>query len=409
MTEAYREALKEHDIRPLTQPTLDAPQLQVGQPYHFTVTVPILTPVELGDYRSLHFDREETGVTSEEVESELALLRNRKATWETVERPAQVNDRATVDLRLTVEGEQVSDLKDNPFELTGERHGIYTGMDEQIVGMQPGESKNFTTTIPEDYNNEKLAGKEASYEVTLHKIEVKQLPELDDAFASSISSYPSLEDLRKAISDEIEEDKKRRASNELREKVIDAVVERSQVTAHPVLVKDEAEDMLHRLSHLLENQHVSLDQYLLMMRKTREEYLEETAPEAEKQVKRDLVLDAIADQEQIEVQPEELEQLVRAYSSQGQQLNENQLGALLVSYRRQKAMSHLLELVAGPDPDAEESDEEAAEVVEEEQPEANAEAAARVDTTEEPAAGAIVESHGSATMNTEETPADTRG
>jgi len=161
ITEAYRNALKEHDLTPIKQPKLEAPALELGQSYHFSLTVPILTPVVLGDYRSLHFEREEASVTSEEVEQEIESLRNRQAKWNVVERPAAIGDRVTMDLQLSAGEQNISNLKDNPFELTGDRHGVYTGMDGHIVGMQVGESKSFTTTLPADYMNEKLAGKEA--------------------------------------------------------------------------------------------------------------------------------------------------------------------------------------------------------------------------------------------------------
>src|SRR5260370_16532788 len=110
-------------------------------------------------------------------------------------------------------------------------------MDEHIVGMQVGESKTFTTTITEDYSNEKLAGKEAQYAVTLHKVEVKELPELDDAFAAQVSDdeNQTLEDLRKAISDNLLESKQRRIPNELPHKVVNPVINQPQITLHPSL------------------------------------------------------------------------------------------------------------------------------------------------------------------------------
>jgi trigger factor len=316
MTETYRNALKEHDITPLAQPELDAPVFEMGQPYHFSLKVPILTPVELGDYRSLHFEREEAIVTSEEVEQELESLRDRQAKWEVVERPAQIGDRVTMDLKLTVDDESISDLKDNPFELTTERYGLFTGMDEHIVGMQAGESKTFTTTIPGDYSNEKLAGKEAQYAVTLHKIEVKELPELDDALAIQVSNdeYQTLEDLRKAVSDNLLENKQRRIRDELREQVVNAIIDQSHFALHPVLIREEAEDMLHQFTHLLEDQHMSLDQYLMLLKKSREEYLKELEPDAEKRVKRQLVLDEVIKKEEISVAPEEVEALPRLCS-----------------------------------------------------------------------------------------------
>jgi trigger factor len=357
ITEVYRSAIKEHELTPITRPELDAPVFevsQIGLPYHFSLKVPILTPVVLGDYRSLHFEREEVNVTSEEVEQEIESMRDRQVQWQVVDRPAAIGDRVTMDLKLSAGEQSISDLKNNPFELTSERHGVYTGMDEQIVGMQVGESKTFTTTLPEDYSNEKLAGKEAQYDVTLHKVETKELPELDDAFAAQ-AGYETLEDLRKSTSDKILESKKRRVNNELRDKVVQAVIDQAQITVHPVLVNEEAEDMLHQFSHMLEQQRMSMDQYLMMMRKSREEYLKDIQPAAEERVKRQLVLDEVAKHEEINITPEELEGLLRAYTQAGYNLprSEEQLQSIALSYRREKAITRLLELTTDPDPDAE--------------------------------------------------------
>jgi trigger factor len=378
ISESYRSALKEHELTPITQPELDAPVFEMGQPYHFSLKVPIITPVELGDYASLHFEREDADVTSEEVEQELEAMRNRQATWQEVERPAEYNDRVTVDLKLTVEDQGISDLKDNPFELTRERYGLFTGMDEHVVGMSAGESKEFTTVIPTDYSNEKIAGKEAHYAVTLYKVEIKEMPELDDAFASQASNgeIATLEDLRKAISDNILNVKKRRIRDELREKVLNAVIDQSQITIHPLLIQEEAEEMLHQLSHMLEEQRMSLDQYLMMVRKTREEYLQDIQPDAEKRVRRQLVLDALADKESISILPEEVEALFRAYAQAGQELprSDAQIRALAISYRREKAIARLLELTTDPDPDIASAEEEVNEI-------ASAQAAALVGDT----------------------------
>jgi trigger factor len=353
MTEAYREALKEHDLTPLSQPEMDAPVFEIGQPYHFSLTVPIVTPVELCDYRALHFDREEATVTSEEVEQEIETLRNRQAIWEVVERPAQIGDRVTMDLKLTVDGENVSDLKDNPFELTNDRYGLFSGMDAHIIGMQAGESKEFTTTIPEDYSNEKLAGKEAQYSTTLHKVEFKELPELDDAFAMQVSNdeYQTMEDLRKAVSDNLLENKQRAINDALREKVMDTIIEQSDFTIHPVMIQDEAEEMMHQFSHMLEQQRMSMDQYLMLVKKSREEYLKELEPDAEKRVKRQLILDEVIKKEEISVSPEEVESLFRAYAQLGQSLpqTEGQIRAVAQSLLREKALTRLVELTTEPE------------------------------------------------------------
>jgi len=377
ITQTYRTTLQEHELTPISQPKVDAPVFEMEQPYHFSLTVPIITPPVLGDYKSLHFDRPEAEVTSEEVEKELESLRNRQTEWVEVERPAVINDRVTVDLKLTSGDQQISDLKDNPFELTDERTGLFKGMDEQVVGMRRGESKTFSTTVPEDYINEKYRGKQADFFILLHKIEEKHEPELDDAFAEKVSGgeFTTLEDLRKALSDNILENKKRKIRDELREEVLNAVVDQAQITLHPLLVDEEAHEMVHRMGHALERQGISLDQYFKMTRKTHDEAVEEAKPEAEKQVKRQLVLDEVAREEQIDITPEDLEALFNAYAQAGQELprTEEQVRALVISYRREKAITQLVELTTDPDPDAE-MDEE----LEEETSVEHAEAAALV-------------------------------
>ncbi len=357
ITETYRDALKEHDLTPISQPKLDAPIFEIGQPYHFSLTVPIITPVELADYSSMHFDREDADVTSEEVDKEIQSLRDRQVEWQAVNRPVQYDDRIKADLKLTSGEQKVSDLKDNTFEITNERHGIFSGMDEHLLGMQVGETKEFSTTIPADYSNEKLAGHQADYVVTIHSIEEKHLPELDDAFAAKVSDgqCETIEDLSKVLSDNILENKKRRLDNELRTKILDTLIEQSHFILHPLLIQEEAEAIIHELGHSLQNQHFTTEQYLKMVGKTLEEYTAEVRPTAEKRVKRELALEEVVKREHITVQPEEIEAIFNAYAQMGQELpqTEDQVRSLMLSYRREKAIMRLVELTTDPDPDVE--------------------------------------------------------
>ncbi len=369
MNATYQDVLKDHQIVPLTPPEVDAPVLEMGQPYHFSLKVPIFSPVDLGDLSALHFERPEAMITSEEVEKEIESQRERKAEWHEVERPAQIKDRLTMDLKLVAEEQTVSDLKNNPFELTDERHGLFTGMDEELVGMQVGESKTFSTTIPTDYTNEKLAGKTANYDVTLYKIEMKELPELDDAFALEVSNGESqtLEDLRKNVSDRLLNDKKRKIRDDLREQVLKGVVEQATLTVHPVLIDEEAHQMVHQMGHVLEQQRMSLEQYLMLTKQTEAEYMETLKPEAEKQIRQQLVIEAFIKQEEITVTPDEIEALFRVYAQIGQNLpqTESQIRSIASSLQREKAISRLIELTTDPDPDDEEKDDEVVEVLSE--------------------------------------------
>ncbi len=374
ITETYRDAMKEHSMVPLAQPTLDAPTLEMGQPYHLSITVPIYPTVELGDYSALHFERPTAEVTSEEVEQELENRRNRQANWEEVERPAQINDRVTMDLKLTVGEQNVSDLKNNPFELTDERHGLFSDMDEHIVGMQVGESKTFSTTIPASYANEKLAGQSADYEVTLHKVEFKEIPELDDAFAISVSNeqFQTIEDLRKNISDQLLERKKRTIEQSLQEQALSALTDLAQMTLHPLLIDQQVHDLMHQMTHVLEQQHMSMDQYLMVSKKTEAEYMAELRPEAERQLRQQVALDEFIKQEKITVSPDEIETLLRLYAQVGQPLPEtpDQIRSLAANLQRQNAITTLLKLTTDPDPDEEEEtveEESAAAIIDSEE------------------------------------------
>jgi trigger factor len=353
--EVYRDAVKEHNLTPISQPKLDAPTFAMGQPYQFSVTVPIITPVELADYQSLHFDREEAAVTSEEVDKEIQSLRDRQVEWKEVDRPVEYNDRIKADLQMTSGEQKVSDLKDNTFEITNERHGIFAGMDEHLLGMKAGETKEFSTTIPTDYGNEKLAGQEAHFVVTVHSVEEKHVPELDDAFAAKVSDgqYETIEDLSKVLSDNILESKKRSINAKLSETILNTLVEQSHIIVHPLLIEEEVEEILHQSAHMFSQ--LSPEQYLRIIGKSREEFAEDVRPDAEMRVKHRLVLDEVGQREQISVETAEIEALYNAYAQMGQKLPETpeQIRALMVSYRREKAFKRLLELTTDPDPDTE--------------------------------------------------------
>jgi trigger factor len=390
ISEAYSNALKEHDLTPITQPQVDAPVFEMGHDYHFSMTIPVVTPAKLPDYHEMHFEREDVVVGSEEVDKELESFQDRLAEWSDVDRPVEYGDRIKADLKLTSGEQKISDLKDNTFEITEERPGLFSGMDKHIIGMKPGESKSFTTTIPEDYSNEKYAGKEANYELTLHSVETKHIPAIDDEFAKKVSDeqFDNVEDLRRALGDNILERKKRANTEELRETVVKAIIEKTEFSLHPLLIDEEIHNMEHQFGHMLEQQHLNLDQYLSMTKKTHEEYHEELRPEAEQRVKRELVLEEFSNQEQITVEPAEIEALFNAYEQIGQPLprTEEQIRSLMISFRREKALSRLVEITAGPDPDeveeasdtAEVQDAAATESAEEADAIANAEAAATV-------------------------------
>ena len=290
---SYRSAITENDLRPLAQPEVETPELEIGQPYTFTAKVPVLAPVKLGDYQAVRVPLPEATVSDEDVEKVLQQLRQDQAMWLPVERPAELGDQVTVDLKLTVGERTVSDLHDNEFELTGERVGIFSGMDQHIVGMSEGESKTFTTTIPEDYANTEIAGQEAHYEVTVKGVKHREMPELDDELAKTVGQFDTLAALRAEISKGLQT----RRETENRRALEDAVME-AVLAGHPVEVPEAL--VLRQVGHLIEHTRERVRRQGMDPDKLPWDYgklLEELKPGAEKAVRRSLVLEAIAEKE----------------------------------------------------------------------------------------------------------------
>lgn len=375
----YRDAVKQNDLTPIAQPSLDAPPLEMGQAYSYTARVPVLPEVKLGDYHSIRVETPTTEVTDEDIEKVLKQVQEDQAMWLPAERPAQLGDKVVVDLKLTSGDRSISDLHDNEFELAAERAGIFSGMDDQIVGMTEGETKQFTTTIPEDYGNADLAGKEAQYEVTIKGVKYRELPEIDDELAKSIGDYENLDAVRTAIRAQLQTQKETEGRRTVREDVVKQAADKSEVEIHPVLVDEEVHRMMDETGRMLEQSGISRDQYLEMMNKSEEDYHKQLEPDAEIRVKRDLVLDAIAEREGLKVSDTELQSWLDMYAAIGgrrlrlRDLRPGQRTGIESSLLRDKATERLVEIAASGEP------VEAAEPAEE----AGAKAAARAAVTDE--------------------------
>jgi trigger factor len=350
---SYRSAITENELRPLAQPEIETPELEIGQPYTFTAKVPVLAPVKLGDYQAVRVPLPEATVGDEEVEKVLQQLRQDQAMWLPVERPAELGDQVTVDLKLTVGERTVSDLHDNEFELTGERVGIFSGMDQHIVGISEGESKTFTTTIPEDYANTEIAGQEAHYEVTVKGVKHREMPELDDELAKTVGDFQTTDELTKAVREQLASQKENEGRRTQRENAIKAVTDEAEVEIHPVLVQDELDTMMRETDRMLSQSRLSLSQYLEITNKSEEEYRQDLEPEARERVKRDLVLDAVADAEGFSAGDAEIASWLEVLNTMGggkrmrlNQLSSGQKANIAARIKRDKAAARLVEIAS---------------------------------------------------------------
>ncbi|HEY8325239.1 MAG TPA: trigger factor [Ktedonobacterales bacterium] len=349
---AYRNAITENNLTPLTQPHVDTEQsLEIGQPFSAVVHVPVLTPATLGDYKAIRVPPPSLDITEEQVEETVERLRQQQAAWLPADRPAKVGDQVTMDLKLTSGDRDISNLHDNEFVLTDERAGIFSGMDEQVVGMKEGESKTFTTTIPEDYGNPDFAGKEATYEVTLKAVKEHELPELNDEFAMSVGEYSDMDAVRAAIREQLAAQRSRDANRELSDAVTKAFIEANTYNIHPLLVEDEMDTMTRETRRMLEDSRLTLEQFLDATNKTPEAYREELQPEATERVKRDLGMAALADAEHITVGDDEGAQwyemmtaLTAGRRERWNSLNASQKRSIVARLRRDKALDRMVEI-----------------------------------------------------------------
>jgi trigger factor len=290
-------------------------------------------------------------VSDQEINDIVERIRQDQAIKTPVERAAQLGDFVTMDLKLTVGEKEVSDLHDNEFELVLDRPGVFAGMDDEIIGTKEGESKQFTTTIPEDYTNPELAGKEAQYDVKLLGVKVRELPEVDDELAKASGDFENVEQLRDAIRQQLLVQKINDARRGLRDEVVNKAVEGATVEPHHVLVDDEIHAMEHETERMLSQSRLSLQQYLKMMQKSHEEYHQELEPEARERVKRDLVLNAIADAEDITASQDDVAQWLDNLNAisgdkpvRMSQLSDNQLANIDGRIRRDKALARLIDI-----------------------------------------------------------------
>ncbi|MGH2503449.1 MAG: trigger factor [Ktedonobacterales bacterium] len=349
---AYRNAITENNLTPLTQPHVDTEQsLEIGQPFSAVVHVPVLTPATLGDYKAIRVPPPSLDITEEQVEETVERLRQQQAAWLPADRPAKVGDQVTMDLKLTSGDRAISNLHDNEFVLTDERAGIFSGMDEQVAGMKEGESKTFTTTIPEDYGNPDFAGKEATYEVALKAVKEHELPELNDEFAMSVGEYSDMDAVRAAIREQLAAQRSRDANRELSDAVTKAFIEANTYNIHPLLVEDEMDTMTRETRRMLEDSRLTLEQFLDATNKTPEAYREELQPEATERVKRDLGMAALADAEHITVDDDEGAQwyemmtaLTAGRRERWNSLNASQKRSIIARLRRDKALDRMVEI-----------------------------------------------------------------
>jgi trigger factor len=354
--QVVEDAVKQQELVMVARPSLE---VLSTQPLQVKATVPVQPKVELGDYKSLEIEATPAEVTDEQVEAVVNRLRESHATWEPVERPVELGDRVAIDVLAKAGETTVMESKDAEYVVATDGPQPAEGFAEAIVGMGAEESKTVTLKLPEEHRNKELAGQDAEFEITVHWVKAKILPEIDDELPSTVGTeHESLDQLRGAIRENLSarEEHERRVAHE--EKVVDSVVEQATVDLPPQLVEEEASRLVQQLAQNLERQGIPLQSYLRFTQKTEDQFRAEMMAQAERSVRRSEVLNAIALAEGIDLTDEEIHEAMTAGledTNENRRLIRESMRRPAVkerfaaSLRRERAVRLLLETVGGVD------------------------------------------------------------
>ena len=318
--EAYPVALNENNVKPVDYPQIDVIEVGEGKDLVFKAKVTTYPEVKLGEYKGVEVSYTKSEVTVEQIENQLKDIQAKNARIET-KTEGKVEDKniAVIDFKGFIDG--------TPFE-GGEGHdynleigsGSFIGdFEQQLIGLEKGQSKDVNVTFPENYGREELNGKEAKFEVTVKDIKVKELPALDDEFAKEVSEFDTIAEYKADLKVKAEKANEERATRELQEKVIGQVVDNATIDLPQVMVDREVQNMIKDLEQRLSYQGLSLDQYFQFTGSSEEQMKNYMKENAERKVRTDLVLNAITDKENLEATEEELkakaEEVVKMYQS----------------------------------------------------------------------------------------------
>ena len=354
LPQAYEKALKEQEIEAIANPSIEIAQTD---PVVFKATVPLKPTIELGDYQQIRLAPEPVELTEDEVNTVIEQLRRQHATWEPVERPADFDDLVALDIESHIEEKPFINQQGVQYQILHDQPLPVPGFAEQLSGMKGGEEKEFKLQLPEDYPKAELAGKEARFKVRVSEIKQQRLPELDDEFASLVNpDLKTLDSLRERISANLRLMAEEKAKREFEERVVEAVVDSSQVEFPPVLVEMEIARLFDQQARQLQTSNIGLEEYLGRVGKTEEELREELRPLAIKRVTSSLVLGRTAEEEKIEVSDAEinaeLENMVQSVTGNKDEVKKrldspqarDSIGQLLAT---RKTIQRLVEIAGG--------------------------------------------------------------
>ena len=329
LPQAYDEAIEDLELEPVDTPEVNVEQLEKGKPVIVEFEVIIKPDVELGDYKGIEIEKPEYNVTEENVDMELKSIQEMNGRIiDAGDRESKEGDILTIDFEGYIDGEQFEGgtAENQDLEIGADK--FIPGFEEQLIGKNKGDKVDVNVTFPEDYFEESLKGKDALFKVTIHEIKEKELPILDDEFAKDVSEFDTIEEYKESIRERLEKEAKDKEEMELKNKVVEKVVELSKIDLPEVMVENQINNEINEFGYTLKMQGMDMNQYFNLTNTTVEDFREQVKPVADKKVRADLVLSKIGEVEGIEVSDEdidkELEKIAKQYNQEDiEQFKEN--------------------------------------------------------------------------------------
>ncbi|MFT8318268.1 MAG: trigger factor [Sporolactobacillus sp.] len=307
---AYSEALDQTGIEPVDKPQVDVEEVGKGKPLVMKAEVTVKPEVKLGEYKGLEVEEKSTEVTDEDVDREIKQMQERYAEL-VVKDDGEIEkgDTVVIDFDGYVDGQQFEGGKAENYSLEIGSGSFIPGFEDQLIGLKAGAEKDVVVTFPEDYHAEELKGKEATFKVLVHEIKQKQLPALDDEFAKDVDDeVETFAALKEKVTNHLKEHKDEDAKNSKRDSVVDQAAANAEVDIPEVMITNEQDNMLNEFEQRLKSQGMTLDMYYGFSGQDKKALLEQMKTDAEKRVRANLVLEAIAQAENIEVSQDELDE-----------------------------------------------------------------------------------------------------
>lgn len=325
--EKYAEEADNCDVEIVSQPKIDVVQVEAGKPMIFTAEVALKPEVTLGAYKGIEVEKQNIEVTDEEIQAEVDKEReNNSRVIDVDDRAVEDGDMVKLDFEGFVDGVAFEGGKGENYDLTIGSGSFIPGFEEQLVGAVIGEEKEVNVTFPEEYHSADLAGKAAVFKCTVNEIKVKELPDADDDFAQDVSEFDTLDEYKAEIRKTLMEKKEKEAKSAKEMAVVEKIVENAAMEIPDAMIDEQVRRMADDFAQRLQSQGLTVEQYFQFTGMTAEKLFEQMRPDALKRIQNSLVLEAVAEAEQIEVSEERLEEeltkMAEAYSMELDKLKE---------------------------------------------------------------------------------------